>query len=105
MRCSAASRINFAAASANATGSESFANASLLALSHTTTLTSYALGSGSKGVVPLLSRRNSLFERRLAKNVRIRCERSLRKKADQPSALAHADTRARTKEIGWKNTR
>src|SRR5438552_3484106 len=105
MRCSVVSRINFAVASAKAAGSESFANASLLAISHTTTLTSYGFGWRSNGVVPSLIRRNSFLERRSAKNVRTRCERSLRKKADQPSATANANTNARTEGIGWKNTR
>src|SRR5206468_12511750 len=105
MRCAVVSRINFAVASTKAAGSESFANASLLAISHTTTLTSYGFGRGSKRAVPSLTRRNSFLERRSAKNVCTKCEWSLRKKADQPSAAAHANTSARTEGIGWKKTR
>src|SRR6266436_9776239 len=105
MKCAVVSRINFAVVSAKAAGSESFANASLLAISHTTTLTSYGFGRGSNGAVPSLTRRNSFFERRSAKNVLTRCEWSLRKKADQASATANANTSARTEGIGWKKTR
>src|SRR6266516_7160791 len=105
MRCAVVSLINFAVASAQAVGSESFAKASLLPISQTTTLTAYGFGWGSNWVVPSVTRRNSFLERRSAKNVRTRCERSLRKKADQPSAIANANTSARTEGIGWKNTR
>src|SRR5436190_24021639 len=105
MRCAVVSRINFAVVSANAAGSRSFANASLLAISHTTTLTSYGFGRGSNGAVPSLIRRNSFLERRSAKNVLTRCEWSLRKKPDQPSASTNANTSARTEGTGWKNTR
>src|SRR5260370_41100045 len=105
MRCAVVSRINFAVASAKAAGSESFANASLLPISHTTTLTAYGFGWGSNGAVPSVTRRNSFLERRSAKNVRTRCERSLRKKADQPSVTANARTSAITERICWKNTR
>src|SRR6266516_6307779 len=105
MRCAVVPRINFAVVSANAAGSESFANASLLAISHTTTLTSYGFGRGSNGAVPSLIRRNSFLERRSAKNVLTRCEWSFRKKADQHYATANANTTARTEGIGWKNTR
>src|SRR5690348_3947528 len=97
--------MNFAVLSAKATASESCANAGLLAISKTTTLTSYVFGSGSKGVVPSPRRRNSFLERRSAKNVLLRCERSLLKKTDQPSAAAHASTSASTDGAGWKNTR
>src|SRR5260370_2060709 len=105
MRCAVVSRINFAVASEKAAGSESSANASLLRISHTTTLTAYGFGWGSNGAVPSVTRRNSFLERRSAKNVRTRCERSLRKKADQPSVTANASTSARTEGIGWKNNR
>src|SRR5207237_9258538 len=105
MRRTVVSRINFAVASAKAAGSESFANASLLAISQTTTLTAYGFGWGSNGIVPSVTRRNYLLERRSAKNVRTRCEWSHRKTADKPSATANANTSARPEGIGWKNTR
>src|SRR5207249_9418465 len=92
MRCAVVSRINFAVVSAKAAGSESFANASLLAISHTTTLTSYGFGRGSNGSVPSLIRRNSFLERRSAKNVLTRCEWSFRNKVDQDSENDNANS-------------
>src|SRR4051812_6996493 len=97
--------MNFAVALVNAAGSPPSANVSLLAMSHTTTLTSYAFGSGSNEIVPSLRRRNFSFETRSANNVRIKCERSLLKKPDHPTAARSANTSARTDGADKKNTR
>ena len=80
--------------------------ANLLPRSHTTTLTSYAFGSASNGVVPVVRQRNSFSERRSAKN----CSHQMRadtsaKKPIQPSATAAAKTSPKMQGTGWKNIR
>src|SRR5204862_3455943 len=91
--------------SAKQAGSESVVNPCLLAIWQTTTVASYAFGLPSNGIVPLLTRRNSFFERRLAKIARTKCERSFRKKAIQPSAPATASATAKMQGTGWKKPR
>src|SRR4029453_17916036 len=97
--------MNFAVASVNAVGSPPSANVSLFPMSHTTTLTSYVLGSASKEILPSVSRRNCSLETRSANNVRIKCEWFLCKKNDHPSAARNANNSDSTAGAGLKNTR